>query len=176
MRDVCIDGKTKKKGWTGLLVMLRCFVIFSVVVFPTPSLIAQAGESVDRDARIIFETVLSPYCPGRTISNCPSPQADVLRNEIKDKLASGQAPADIKDELYETFGDELRTVPRARGIGLLAWVVPGIAFLTGGSAIALWMLRTSASRSAVPEARSSVLNPDAQARLEAELNELDSLT
>jgi cytochrome c-type biogenesis protein CcmH len=156
-------------------------VLFCTVVAPTASLFAQTGqvqtdEAVNRDARIIFETVMSPYCPGRTISNCPSPQADELRVVIKEKLASGQTADDVKEELYSTFGDDLRTVPRARGFGLLAWVVPGIGFLAGGWAIVVWMGRTRRPRTLASESVGMDLDPATQARLDAELNELDSLT
>lgn len=156
-------------------------LLLYVVVTPTSSLIAQASDSqnneaVNRDARIIFETVLSPYCPGRTISNCPSPQADALRTEIKEKLASGQAADDIKEELYATFGDEMRTIPRARGFGLLAWIVPGIGFLAGGWAIAHWIGRTRTPDAQKTELVEEKLDEGAQARLDAEMKELESLT
>ena len=137
---------------------------------------AQTDEALNREARIIFETVLSPYCPGRTISNCPSPQAEVLRTDIKEQLASGKTPEEIKEELYATFGDELRTIPRARGFGLLAWIVPGLAFLAGGWAIAVWIGRTRARQSNSSEPTTAELDPETQARLDDELKELDALT
>jgi cytochrome c-type biogenesis protein CcmH len=136
---------------------------------------AQTGEALNRDAREIFETVLSPYCPGRTISNCPSPQADELRANIKQQLASGETPADIKEELYAVFGEELRTVPRAQGIGLLAWIVPGLGFLFGGLAIVTWMRRTRIHQDGAAVSTPLKLDPDADARLQAEMAELESL-
>jgi cytochrome c-type biogenesis protein CcmH len=136
------------------------------------SLAAQTGTDVNRDAREIFETVLSPYCPGRTISNCPSPQADELRANIRAKLASGETPEEVKDELYAVFGDELRTIPRAQGFGLLAWLVPGLAFVIGGWAVLAWVRRIKDSTSSPTEAAAPI-DPEANARLEAEMAELD---
>jgi cytochrome c-type biogenesis protein CcmH/NrfF len=163
------------------LAKLLSLVLFCAVVAPTASLFAQTGQAqtdaaVNRDARIIFETVMSPYCPGRTISNCPSPQADELRTEIKEMLASGREVDEVKEEIYATFGDDLRTVPRAKGFGLLAWIVPGIGFLAGGWAIAVWMGRTGRSAKSASEPASGELDPESQARLDAEMKELDSLT
>jgi cytochrome c-type biogenesis protein CcmH/NrfF len=151
-------------------------VLLLVTLTPPSSLLAQTDETVNREARIIFETVMSPYCPGRTISNCPSPQADVLKTEIKEKLASGQAADDIKEELYASFGDDLRTVPRAKGFGLLAWVVPGLGFLAGGWAIAVWMNRTKTPQQTASDPVEIALDPESLARLDAEMNELESLT
>jgi len=132
---------------------------------------AQTEDALSRNAREIFETVLSPYCPGRTISNCPSPQADELRADIRQQLAAGESPEEVKEDLYEVFGDELRTVPRAAGFGLLAWVVPGLAFLVGGWAILAWARRTRDLRPAA--AAPTSLDPESDARLAAEMAELE---
>ncbi|MFC1639982.1 cytochrome c-type biogenesis protein CcmH [Gemmatimonadota bacterium] len=164
-----------------MLAKLSWLVFLVVAAAPLSSLFAQTGEAqndaeLNREARIIFETVLSPYCPGRTISNCPSPQAEELRTEIKEKLAAGQAADEVKEELYATFGDDLRTVPRARGFGLLAWIVPGIGFLAGGWAIAAWMGRTRTPDTQASEPMAVDLDPETQARLDAEMSELESMT
>lgn len=151
-------------------------IFLLVTVAQLSPLEAQSENAVNRDARAIFETVLSPYCPGRTISNCPSPQADELRTTIKQQLASGRNPEDIKEDLYATFGDELRTIPRARGFGLLAWIVPGLAFLAGGWAIVVWMGRTRTPPHVSSEPSSVAIDAEIQARLDAELKELESLT
>lgn len=144
-----------------------------VAFMSVASLNAQTQQQVARDAREIFETVLSPYCPGRTISNCPSPQADELRDRIRDDLASGKAPEDVKEELYAAFGDELRTIPRARGFALLAWVVPGLAFVIGAWAIVVWVRRTRMNQETQRDPEAIKLDPEMDARLAAELAELD---
>lgn len=149
-------------------------VLMFVAIAPTTSLLAQTDQPLNRDARDIFETVMSPYCPGRTISNCPSPQADELRATIKQQLAAGETPEDIKEELYAVFGDELRTVPRARGFGLLAWIVPGLGFLAGGWAIVSWMRRTGAYRLEAARSASVELDAESDARLKAAMAELES--
>ena len=146
-----------------------------IMCVPATTMVAQTQteQEINRAAREIFENVLSPYCPGRTISNCPSPQADELRASIRQQLASGETPEDVKEELYAVFGDELRTIPRAEGFGLLAWVVPGLAFLFGGWGILVWIRRTNARQKSSIEAGSVELDAELDARLTAELAELD---
>ncbi len=136
----------------------------------------QTPDSVAAEAREIFETVMSPYCPGRTISNCPSPEADQLRDVITRKLTAGEAQADIKEELYEVFGDELRTIPKASGFGLLAWIVPGIGFLIGVWWIVGWMRRSGTSTTDVGKTDTTGIDSAAKSKLEAEMRELDSIT
>ncbi len=134
----------------------------------------QVDDSVNRAARHIFETVLSPYCPGRTISNCPSPQADELRGTITTQLEAGKTPEAVEEELYAVFGDELRTIPRARGIGLLAWLVPAIGFIAGAWAIVAWTRRTRSDSSNSVASRGQELDEESDERLKSELAELDS--
>ena len=140
------------------------------------SLRAQEDEWINREARRIFETVMSPYCPGRTIANCPSPEAAELQTAIRRELRSGKAPEEVKEELYATFGDEIRSAPRASGFGLLAWAIPGLALLGGGLGLAAWLRRTRLPQPADASSVPAEIDPVLQARLEKELSDLESIT
>ncbi len=142
---------------------------------PSPA-VGQADAVIDTEARKIFDSVLSPYCPGRTISNCPSPQADVLRETIKEKVAAGEPADEIREELYATFGEELRTIPRARGFGLFAWIVPGLVFLAGGWTVVSLIRRTKIDKPGSSESIPAKIDAESDARLKAELAELEALT
>ena len=57
-------------------------------------------QRVERDAAQIFDRVMSPYCPGRTLATCGSGAAEELRQEINgwmvelwDKAKSGNPVA-----------------------------------------------------------------------------------
>jgi len=158
--------------------LLNKFFIFGLLAIQTaaPQGVSQSQEVIDRAAREIFETVLSPYCPGRTISNCPSPEADDLRSSIKNELAEGRAPEQVKEELYAVFGDELRTIPRARGFGLLAWLVPGAVFLGGGLAAIRWIRFSRNDEPNSGKTNDPELDSDLEERLKAEMAELESRT
>ena len=157
--------------------MFKLFPLALAALAPAvnqPAAVQTTDEVVSREAREIFETVLSPYCPGRTISNCPSPQADELRASIRTKLEAGESTENVKEELYSIFGDELRTIPRASGFGLFAWIVPAVGFLLGGWAIAVWVRRTRMPQMEPSGPASTKLDPEAEARLKAELADLES--
>ncbi len=150
-----------------------CRFFLLVLCLLATSTVAQSDDAVNGAAREIFETVLSPYCPGRTISNCPSPQADLLRASIRRQLAAGETPNEVKEELYAVYGEELRTVPRATGFGLLAWIVPGLAFVVGGWVILTWVRRTRTLQSATSGSESIRLDAEANDRIAAEMAELE---
>jgi len=127
---------------------------------------------VEQEASKLFNKVMSPFCPGRTIANCPSPQAAELQVTIKERLQRGESPDSIEEELYATFGDEMRAIPRARGFNLLAWAIPGLFFALGLAVLARWLRGlgpTAAPAGAAPVSIDAAMDE----RLEKELEEID---
>jgi cytochrome c-type biogenesis protein CcmH/NrfF len=99
--------------------------------------------AIDRAASEIYESVMSPYCPGLLLANCPSPQAADLREWIHAQLAAGTGKDAILGVLENTFGEEIRGAPRPRGLGLLAWLGPVVFVLGGGAGLWWWLRRAS---------------------------------
>ena len=51
--------------------------------------------------------LMSPYCPGRTISACPSPNARKLEDHILAEAQGGKSREEIEAELVGRFGSEI---------------------------------------------------------------------
>lgn len=51
--------------------------------------------------------LMSPYCPGRTISSCPSEQARKLEDHILAEAKAGKSRDEIEHELVEQFGSQI---------------------------------------------------------------------
>jgi len=84
--------------------------------------------------------MMSPFCPGLTLETCPSVYADTLRVSVRARFAAGEDPSAIEESLVAAFGEGVRGVPKAHGIGLVLWALPPVA--VGVSFIALvWWLR-----------------------------------
>ena len=85
--------------------------------------------------------MMSPYCPGRALSDCPSPAAAELRQWIVDQEEAGVSRSEVEKELFRVFGDQLRQAPRAEGMGLVAYVIPAVAFAAGGTLVVFFLRR-----------------------------------
>jgi cytochrome c-type biogenesis protein CcmH/NrfF len=85
--------------------------------------------------------LMSPFCPGRTLSACTSPQADELRMWMIVQEAAGRSREDVEAELFERYGDVLRSAPLAEGFGMAAYVFPVLAFLAGGVVVFVFLRR-----------------------------------
>jgi cytochrome c-type biogenesis protein CcmH/NrfF len=90
--------------------------------------------------------IMSPFCPGVTLHDCPSGEADDLRAQIRDWSAAGWGEERIMAELVDEYGPGVRAVPPAEGGGLGAWVLPGLAVVGGLGAAALLARRWVAGR------------------------------
>ena len=60
----------------------------------------------------------------------------------------------MEESLYERFGDQIRTTPRAEGWGLAAYVIPVVAFVLFGGVVLLVLRRLVGQRA--PQAEGSV--------------------
>lgn len=80
-------------------------------------------------ANKVTQEVLSPFCPGKTIAMCTSPDAASTRREIQMWAVSGKSVNEIKEKLIEEFGEEYRMValPWWDNVGLLIGL--GLGFL-----------------------------------------------
>jgi cytochrome c-type biogenesis protein CcmH/NrfF len=112
--------------------------------------------------------LMSPFCPGRTLSACTSPQADDLRMWLIVQEASGRSREDVEAELFERYGDVLRAAPLAEGFGLAAYVFPLIAFLIGGVIVVVF-LRRQTRESPTPQPTSYAQDPELERVIDQEL-------
>jgi cytochrome c-type biogenesis protein CcmH/NrfF len=82
---------------------------------------------------------MSPFCPGLTVEECPSSQAEELRGRISQEVAAGLTNEQIDDWLIANYGEKVLARPRE----VASWLVPLALFAAAG----LMMLFRIPSRS-----------------------------
>lgn len=142
---------------------------------------AQSGLAADvavlteaQEARVqaIDGQVLSPFCPGRLLQDCPSTAAKDLRDNIRARIAAGASDEEILDSIYATYGEEFRAAPSAQGVGLLAWLAPGLFLLIGGAVLFLWISSRWSSSDEEPASEPTPLDPELEEVVEQELRRI----
>ncbi len=139
----------------------RALALACLLLFTAPSLSAAQGLADDASgtgsggppawAYALAHDLMSPFCPGRTLAACPSPQADQLRQWILFQAAAGQTEAELEASLYERYGDVLLSAPKAEGgWGISAYAIPIGGFLLGGPLVAFVIFRMARVREAAP--------------------------
>lgn len=66
---------------------------------------------VSRKASSIARQTMSPFCPGRTLSDCPSEYAAEWRRDIRKMVQDGMTAEEIQRELEARAGGNLSGIP-----------------------------------------------------------------
>jgi cytochrome c-type biogenesis protein CcmH len=159
--DYFTAGQEMKRVFIPVLLLL----ILSVAA---PAQDAIYDEEVLRQARAIYNQIMSPYCPGKTLSNCSSGGAEQMRIDIRNRLSEGEPPEMIMASLVEEWGESVLAAPKNEGVGRLAWFTPFVAILFGLVVIVAFVHRYYRREE---EAVSATYKPDTtlRARVEEEL-------
>jgi cytochrome c-type biogenesis protein CcmH len=128
---------------------------------------AERGWSLD-----MSNDLMSPYCPGRTLNDCPSPQAAELRAWIEEQERQGRSRSEVEAQIERLYGDVVLSAPRAQGWGLAAYLVPVGLILVGGIVVAIVLShrqRSTRSPSNDGPAGDAPLDPELERIVDEEL-------
>jgi cytochrome c-type biogenesis protein CcmH len=149
-------------------VVLIIFIAFALQISASQIAALQISTSAfakspTEDPHELFKQIWSPYCKGVSLLECPSSQAQQLREEIITRMNNGESSAELLKELNTEFGDRLRMAPKTEGREGLAYWVPWI--LVGLGILSIFAFRRkrtsisamSGSSSATPSSADSEL-------------------
>lgn len=91
--------------------------------------------------------LMSPACPGRTLLNCTSSQAEQWRELIRQKLAQGESKSQILQHFVDIEGESILASPPKKGFALTVWLFP-IFIVLNGAVMILLLARRWTSRTA----------------------------
>ncbi len=106
----------------------------------TSNAVAATETQEARLAYSISRDLMSPFCPGRTLADCPSPDAAAVRVEILERIRAGVPPETVRRDLERRFGDTVKGIPKS----FVGWLVP-ILVLAGGAVGLGFVLRRLSS-------------------------------
>lgn len=143
---------------------------------------APASEPDDGYTMELWTGLMSPFCPGRLLIDCPSAQADALRERIAAEEAAGRDKDEVVAAIYADYGDIIWQAPRAEGFGLAAYLIPLFAAVVGIGVVLTFLRRQRRAIASSTGSRSdrdgapppTPLDADLERRIDAEMNELRS--
>lgn len=133
--------------------------------------LAAGGAAAKSWSYDLADDLMSPYCPGRTLSSCPSPQAAELVQWMVVQESGGATKEQVVEMLVERFGEEILGAPPAKGITIWAYVLPILGFVVGGGLVVV-ALRRIVARGSVPEVASEHENESQAGMVDADLAKL----
>ena len=122
-----------------MLSLQRVCLLVSVIVLGLSALAwGQQWQDVAGD-------LMSPACPGRTLLNCTSSQAEQWRELIRQKLANGESKEQILQYFVDISGEAILAAPPKKGFALTAWLLP-LFFVVNGAVLIVALTRRWAQR------------------------------
>lgn len=142
----CNEGADRWRGrWSRQLVALLGAMLL-LCAAPTPALAQTSDGEVSRLTVEVSNEIYSPFCPGKTLMMCPSPNAAKVRRDIQDLARTGMEKEAIKNQIVATYGEEFRiTEPPAQDNALLITIIL-VALLIAVLAVVLLSRRKKLQR------------------------------
>jgi cytochrome c-type biogenesis protein CcmH len=84
-----------------------------------------------------------PVCQGLSIQDSPSELAQQMRGVVRDQLAAGRTPEEVKQYFIEKYGEWILLEPEAHGFNMLVYILPVAAVIVGALVVALAVRRWS---------------------------------
>lgn len=168
-----MERRSRTRGRAGFV-----WSLLSLVLLVGP-LVGQADEPSSvpltpeqrRTANEAMAQLRSPVTPFHTVDMCPSVPA--LRDSIRFAAATGLSTEAIVEDVIARHGEQVRLLPKRRGVGLLAWLIPPLAVLVGGALLVRRLNRSRAAAAAFPVPEVEVSDSDRLA-LSAAMREMEA--
>lgn len=143
-------------------------VLLTGLIWSLATVALLAQDPTQDDINDVAENLNCPTCQALNLADCRTQTCAQWKDQIGDMLAGGYSEAEILDWYAMTYGEEVLQEPRTQGVGLFAWLLPGLALLAG-VAIYVMVLRSWSRPQPVPVVRENEVDEAYLQRIEAEL-------
>lgn len=123
-----------------LLVQLGTPAVAQTVAAPRDSALEAQTRAVAAQLRCVV-------CQGLSIQDSPSSLAQEMRALVRDQLAAGKTPEEVKAYFVEKYGEFVLLEPEPTGFNLLVYILP-LAVLFGGAVFVFLKAKQWTQRSA----------------------------
>ena len=127
-------------------------VLLAVLALST-GLAGITGAASPVDERVVHDVAAQlrcVVCQSLSVADSPSETANQMRQIIRERLAAGESPEQVRDYFVQKYGQWILLSPPKEGFNLLVWVVPFAALGAGLVLVAVVLRRWSRRPAAVP--------------------------
>ncbi len=126
--------------------MLLCLLLAMVLTHPLPAQTALPpapyadrqleDPELEEKARDLMLTIRCLTCQSQSIADSNASMAGDMRSEIRERIAAGEEPEQIRHWLIERYGDWISYEPTSEPILWPLWGAPLLLLILGGLLVA----------------------------------------
>jgi cytochrome c-type biogenesis protein CcmH len=141
----------------------------AVLMAAAPAPAQQPARPVnEQELYAIASELRCVVCQNLSVADSPSEMANQMRAIVRERLASGETPAQVRQYFVERYGDWILLAPPRRGFTLLVWLAPLVAVAVGLALVALLVRRWTGRRRATPPPVDAAMSERIRRELERE--------
>ncbi len=169
----------KRHHW----ILLAGLVVLAIVLFASLMILTAAPSiaptrpspaNLDDATMRVASQLYCPVCPNTPLDVCDTPACQQWRGVIRDKLAAGQTPDQIKQYFVAEYGQRVLGAPQPEGFNLGIYIIPAVAVILGAGVILFVARRWQRERvAAAAEIGADGASDEYRERVERELHESD---
>jgi len=112
--------------------------LWLAAIGPSPALAQERSAPVSNDpvleerTRQVAAELRCPVCQGNSIQDSPSELAQEMKGVVRDQLAAGRTPDEVKQYFVDKYGEWILLEPKATGFNLVAYLLPVLMLAAGG--------------------------------------------
>ena len=149
--------------------LLACAAL-ALAASPAGALAAECPRTTLSD---VEDEVMCPVCGTPLELATEAPQAERERELIRRLVDDCRSKEAVKARLVANFGDEVLALPSDEGFDLAAYLVPALAVLLGGGALAVAAVGWRRARGGGPPSTPPAPGAAASERLQSDLERYD---
>jgi len=125
-------------------------LILALALLASPVLAQDYAEVSLPDARAeaqavaLMDSIRCVVCQGQPISGSNADLAGDMRRLIRERIAAGETPEQVRSFLIGRYGDWVSFKPEVKPITAPLWLVPLLALMGGGALVARRLQRRKA--------------------------------
>jgi cytochrome c-type biogenesis protein CcmH/NrfF len=169
--------RSVEKICASLLMIIVLFVLVNITIAQEPA--AEMGSEKARDYESDLEELITTVycycgCTRETIQACVCPTAQNVEIDFRNRLSENETVEEIRTSYLETYGSEFYAVMPAKGINLLAYLMPGVILIVIGG-VAFAVLHRSRSDKMDLTQPDKQISDELQQKVESELERYKKL-
>jgi len=103
---------------------------------PPPPDVPLSDPSLEAKAKALMGELRCLTCQNQSIADSNAGQAQAMRVEVRERIAAGDSPDEVRAFFVERYGDWVSFVPPAREDTALLWAAPLMFLMLGALLVA----------------------------------------